>query len=470
MASVTVTLVASHGGQQPLDEAWHDPTVRYITLRCGRRFGKTTWSDMRASEVALKGGNVGWFTPNSDYADPVWRGWVERFASLTKRRDEQARTLWLHTGGVLEMWTLHNTEDPGRSRKYDLAVVDEAGLVDNLDIVWGTAIAPTLWDRKGRGLLVGTPKGRRTPFNVLHERAADGSAGREWKAFQFGTVDNPHIPREEVDKFRAECERNGTQWMYEQEALGIPADDGSNPIGLEAITRATSKPSTEAVAAVGIDLAQSVDYTVIYALDAYGRWTHVERWQSPWTLTKRRIADWLRRHACEDGKTLSIPVCVDASGVGSPVVGDLHAMGLDVQGVVFTASTRRNMLERLIVDVQGKRVTLPPKTDPARNFVVQELESLGTETLPSGAIRYGVPDGMHDDGMMALALACKAFRGSSQPEWVASKPARELDNRHRPVRDRQAAREEAMRGPYAASVRYEDYVSGHAGKWDTVDY
>jgi hypothetical protein len=425
---------------------------------------------MRASEVALKGGAVGWFTPNSDYADPVWRGWVERFAALTKRRDEQARTLWLHTGGVLEMWTLHNTEDPGRSRKYDLAVVDEAGLVDNLDVVFGTAILPTLWDRRGRALLVGTPKGRRTPFNVIHERAADGSAGDEWRAFQFGTVDNPHIPRGEVDKFRAECERNGTLWMYEQEALGIPADDGSNPIGLDAIRRAQASPSSEPVAAVGIDLAQSVDYTVIYALDAFGRWTHVERWQAPWTLTKRKIATWLRQHASEDGSVLSVPVCVDASGVGSPVVGDLHAMGLDVQGVVFTAATRRKMLEQLIVDVQGKRVTIPKREDPTRSFVAQELESLGTEMLPSGAVRYAVPDNMHDDGVMALALACKAFRGATQPVWTEAKPAKELDNRHRPLRQKRDRADAESRGPYVASVRYEDHISGHAGRWDSVDY
>lgn len=456
-----------------MDKAWADASVRYISLRCGRRFGKTTWSDMRASEVALDGGAVGWFTPNSDYADPVWEGWVKRFASITRKRDTQARTLYLHTGGILEMWTLHNTEDPGRSRKYDLAVVDEAGLIGNLDKVWRGAIRPTLWDRRGRGLLAGTPKGQRTSFNVLHELAASGSAGAQWRAFQKGSADNPHLPPGEVEEFRRECERNGTLWLYEQEALGIPADDGSNPIGLAAIQRAIGPASVDEhgepspIAAVGIDLAQSLDYTALYSVDVYGRWVHVERWQAPWSLTKRRLAAWLRRHCTTDGRNLTVPVSVDQSGVGSPIVGDLHTMGLAVQGVTFTDSSRRVLLERLIVDVQAGRMSLPPRDDPAGGFVVSELESLGAETLPSGKVRYAVPDGMHDDGVMALALCCHAYRGVSVPPHERQPSVADWENRS--TRRRRTPKAPALPQPMYATVDWQDAHSAAADGWEEVE-
>jgi hypothetical protein len=283
-------------------------------------------------------------------------------------------------------------------------------------------------------------------------------AGKEWRAFQKGTADNPTIPglAEELAAFKAECLRNGTMWMYEQEALGIPADDGSNPIGLAAIARAESDRSREPVAAVGIDLAQSVDYTVIYAVDRFGRWTHCERWQAPWTLTKRRIAAWLDAHVMRDG-VLDVPVCVDQSGVGSPVVGDLHVLGYAVRGVTFGDSSRRSMLERLVVDVQGGRVSIPSRVDPASGFVVSELESLGTEQLPSGKVRYAVPSGMHDDGVMALALCCEAFKGAALPSFERVMPRNERDNRSTTSwREKGASRAAVTTGPMYATVRWDD--------------
>jgi hypothetical protein len=36
---------------------------------------------------------------------------------------------------------------------------------------------------------------------------------------------------------------------------------------------------------------------------------------------------------------------------------------------------------------------------------VGELEAYEAERLPSGLLRYGAPEGMHDDCVMSLALA-----------------------------------------------------------------
>ncbi len=464
---VRITLVKPHSGQRDLEQAWHGGK-RYVSLRCGRRFGKTTWMDAKAIETAINGGAVGWFTPNTDYADPVWYAWRKLFPdAMIENRDEKARTLRLRGGGILEMWTLHNNDDPGRSRKYHLACVDEAGLIPRLATIWKTAIQPTLWDYNGRGLLAGTPKGRRTDFNVMHDQAALGD-DPEWIAFQKGSADNPYIPREEIEAFRRQCERDGTMWMYEQEALGIPADDGSNPIGLQAIARAQTAASTERVAAVGIDLARKADYTVIFAADAFGTWRYVDRWTGqPWSLTKRKIAAYLNEHATDPSTGLLVPVCVDATGVGDPVVGDLHTMGLEVQGVVFTPSSRRQMLERVVTDMQGGRVRIPPK-DGEHGWLAKELETLGVETLPGGGTRYGVPSGLHDDGIMALALCLKALRGVDVPTWDMT-PRHEDQHVPHYVRGRERERE-ALDGPYHVTIDWREPFHGRDGQqWEDAD-
>lgn len=459
----------------PWQQAIMDRRARFVVAMCGRRAGKTTEGEVETAEALINGQRAAWFAPSYKLALEVWRDVLAMLGPLVKRSSEQERRVELHTGGVWEVWTLDGGGEPARGRSYDLVVIDEAGLVPDLLRIWDAAIRPTLADRKGRALFLGTPLGRRSGFVVLFERAQDERAD-DWHAVRVGTADNPYIPRSELESTRAEAERNGTVGLWEQEWLGIPADDGSNPIGLSAIKRAESDRSERPIAAVGIDLAQSVDYTAVYAVDALGRWVHVERWQAPWSVTKRRLAAWLRQHCSEDGRELSVPVCVDASGVGSPVVGDLHTMGLAVRGIVFTAAVRRKLLEQLIVDVQGGRLSLPRREDAQAGFVVSELEALGTEVLPSGAVRYAVPDGMHDDGIMAAALCCEAFKGAAVVDWpkVTTRAMQEDQSAgwKRQARERSKERADASagRGAYLQTVRWESGPASVGDDWESVDY
>ena len=45
--------------------------------------------------------------------------------------------------------------------------------------------------------------------------------------------------------------------------------------------------------------------------------------------------------------------------------------------------------------------------------LINELNIFTFETLPSGMLRYAAPDGLHDDIVMALALAFNAHGGLS---------------------------------------------------------
>ena len=48
-------------------------------------------------------------------------------------------------------------------------------------------------------------------------------------------------------------------------------------------------------------------------------------------------------------------------------------------------------------------------------MLLGELQAYEMETLPSGLTRYSAPDGMHDDTVMALAMAWSGVREYSQP-------------------------------------------------------
>ena len=385
---VRVVLHRLHPGQVRIAEA----PERFKTVMCGRRFGKTALAIRKASDVALQGKYVGWFAPTYKYALEAWRELLQRLGPIVDRQNEQDRRMELSTGGVIEIWTL-DSPDPGRSRKYHLAVVDEAGLVPDLLAIWQESIRPTLVDYRGDALVLGTPKGRRHGFVQLFNRGLNPEEV-DFASFRARTLDNPYIPPEEIEQARRELPPE----VFAQEFEGIPTDDGANPFGLEAIRACVAAQDGEEAATAGdpvvygVDLARSMDYTVVVGLDAWRRVVHLERWQAPWAVTKERI----RR------RVGGVPIVADATGVGDAIVADLQGMGVSVTPHVFSQSSKLRLMQRLVAAFQGKELQLSGAE--ADRWLLGELEAFEFTYTASG-VRYEAPRGEHDDGVMALALA-----------------------------------------------------------------
>jgi hypothetical protein len=89
---------------------------------------------------------------------------------------------------------------------------------------------------------------------------------------------------------------------------------------------------------------------------------------------------------------------VDATGVGDAVVEDLQSRLPRVEGFKFTAPSKQNLMERLAIAINGNEITFP------EGMLVSELESFEYEYTRTG-VKYSAPSGLHDDGVMALALA-----------------------------------------------------------------
>ncbi len=328
---------------------------------------------------------MGWFAPSYKLALEAWRELVDRLAPITARMNEQDKRLELVTGGIIEVWTL-DTPDPARGRKYALVVIDEAGITRDLLEVWQSAIRPTLVDLKGRALILGTPKGRRHGFVVLFNRGLGEDP--DWASFRASTLENPYIPAEEVEAARRELPPE----VFAQEFEGIPTDDGANPFGLEAIRASIGPLSDQPVVVYGVDLARSMDFTVLVGFDAYRRVAFLDRWQAPWATTKARIR----------GRVGDTPVVADATGVGDAIVADLQVMGVNVTPHVFTQSSKLRLMQRMVAAFQGKELTLPD--DESARWLTSEMEAFEFTYTATG-VRYEAPSGFHDDGVMAVALA-----------------------------------------------------------------
>jgi len=381
MATVEITLPKLHTGQiQVFDNA-----ARFNVLMCGRRFGKTTFGQWIAVDAILKGKRVGWFSPSYKFSADVWRELKLMLQPIIKSENKIEGKMVALTGGSLEIWSLDN-KDAGRGRKYGLIIVDEAGVVKDLDQIWQQALRPTLTDYKGSAWFLGTPKGRGF-FQRLFQMGQDEK--REgWKSWRLPTLANPHMPAEEIESARRELPPE----IFAQEYEGVPADDGGCPFNLKAIGECIAPIKSTDPIMWGVDLAKSQDFTVAVGLDEEGCVCRLERWQGDWSLTSVKLANMI-------GEQMAV---IDSTGVGDPVVETLQSKCPLAEGFKFTQMSKQQIMEGLAVGIQTTKVRFPD------GWLRAELEQFEYEYTRTG-VRYEAPSGVHDDGVCALALAWHGF-------------------------------------------------------------
>lgn len=197
MPEMVLTLPSPHDGQRFVLENRR----RFNVVVCGRRWGKSL---MAASEIAiptaLEGGPVAWFAPNYKYLLESWRMIVSMLRPVATRVSEQEKRIEFSGGGLIEFWSCLDP-DSGRGRRYRVAIVDEAGFVDDLMLRWNTSIRPTLTDFRGDAWFFGTPS-QSDDFQKLFLFASSPSNSDTWAAFTMPTSTNPHIDRAEIEEAR----------------------------------------------------------------------------------------------------------------------------------------------------------------------------------------------------------------------------------------------------------------------------
>ena len=230
-----------------------------------------------------------------------------------------------------------------------------------------------------------------------------------WRSWCMPTTANPYIDPDEVEEARLEM----PEAAFAQEYLGEPAEAASSPFGWEFIDAACTldEPMAGTVDVWGVDLAKSVDWTVAVGLDREGNVVAYQRWQSDWRNTTKRLK------AMVHGKRSLI----DATGVGDPIVENIAAGSPLVEGFKFTMGSRQSLLEGLAMALQRGELRL------LRGVMESELRAFRYE-YSNGRVRYAAPDGIHDDVVMALALAVRARQSRGALPSIDVGPILDLDD------------------------------------------
>ena len=386
-SEIRLRLPALHAAQR----AALRESARFNVWVAGRRLGKTVLGVDRVTEAALRGLPVAWFAPSYKLLAEAWRELRHTLGPVTARALESEHRIELITGGVIEAWSL-DTPDPARGRKYARVVIDEAGLVPRLDEAWNGAIRPTLADLRGDAWFLGTPKGRNA-FWQYFQRGQDTTQS-EWRSWTMPTSANPYIAAAEIEAAR----RSMPERWFAQEFLAQFLDDAGG-VFRHVMEAATATEQHEPIAGhsyvVGVDWGKIADFSVFCVFDATARAQAVVD-RSNGVEYQLQLGRLLA--LCQRFKPVAL--IPETNAMGEPLVEELRRLNLPVQPFTTTNATKAAAIDALALAFEQGSIAILP--DPVQ---VGELQAYEATRLPSGLMRYSAPEGMHDDTVMAMAMA-----------------------------------------------------------------
>lgn len=344
-----------------------------------------------AAPVLLAGQPVGCFFPTYKMLSETWRQFVDVFSPVRKVKNEQEHRIELITGGVLEMWSM-DAADTARGRKYKRVIIDEAAMVPTLMDDWNAVIRPMLIDYKGDAFIKSTPKGL-NGFWQMYQWGVDPN-NAEWASFHYPTARNPYIPPSEIEAMRETM----PELIFRQEVLAEFIDmEGAvfRRVQEAARVEPIEQPIDGHQYTAGVDVAASVDFTVVCVLDSKSRdLVFMDRFNRvDYNVLEDRLDAVYKRFRLSS-------MTIEANSIGQPVIDNLVARGMNIVPFQTTNATKQAVITGLQAAFEHGEIGIP--NNP---ILIGELLSFEAKRNPSGSFSYGAPDGMHDDCVMALAIA-----------------------------------------------------------------
>jgi len=255
---------------------------------------------------------------------------------------------------------------------------------------------------QGDAWFLSTPKG----LDYFHRLFALGQdpTQREWKSWQMPSSESPYISDSEIEAARHELPER----IFSQEFLAqfLQIEGAGVFRGVSAVARLEpQRPERGHQYVFGVDWGRSNDFTAISVIDAtVGEQVAMDRFtQIDFDFQTERLHEWASVYK-------PVQIIAEANSLGGPLTERLQTgyarlldkprPALPIYSWTNTNASKAAVIQRLALGIERGELTL-------LNDAVQtaELQAFESSVLPSGMIRYGAPSGVHDDTVIALALA-----------------------------------------------------------------
>lgn len=288
--------------------------ARFKIVRAGRRSGKSSLQveDMSYTAVKEKDSPVFYIAPTQIQARAIiWEALKAKLALISEVNESRLEMKVPTQDGGYSLITVAGWENREnfRGRKAKKIYFDELDTMKDFFIGWQEIFRPALTDLKGEAMFSGTPKKENPNLKRLEKMA---ETDPDYEAFHFTTSDNPHIPREEIQKAKDELDYN----TFRQEYLAEYVENQGSLFKFTALVDVFSNTITkENSKYLTVDIADDGSDKTIFAfwegLEEYRR-EEFER------LNTEGIIQKIREYASLEKIPYS-QIAVDAVGVGAGV-------------------------------------------------------------------------------------------------------------------------------------------------------
>ncbi len=203
-------------------EVFADQT-RFKVVAAGRRCGK---SRLAATTLLIEGlrcpagSAVLYVAPTNGQARQIiWNVLLDLGREVIAGSHVNNQDITLINGATIYV---RGADRPDTQRGVSLtyAVLDE--VADIKPEAWEQVIRASLSDKKGRGLFIGTPKGRNWFFDLF--KLGQSGQDEDWKSWHFTTKDNPLIDPKEVES----AKKTLSTFAFKQEYMASCDNAGSD--------------------------------------------------------------------------------------------------------------------------------------------------------------------------------------------------------------------------------------------------
>ena len=381
-----------HRGQHRVIETIVDTPQKYITVVSPRQVGKSLLlvNLILYYSINDKGSKIGVITPIYQQARKLMEDLYEAIkdSGIVEATNFSNFEIKLKTGSKI-YFRSSEREDSLRGYTFDYLFLDEASYQS--EDAWKRAIQPTALVHGKKVVLFSTPRGRDW-FYELFQMGQDLNYPN-YASVRMEQGDNPYIDLEEI----AAAKRSLPDAIFRAEYLGEFLEGESQVFQNFNANSFDKWPKPQGKCYIGVDLAQTGDYTVATVIDATGAVVEIYRDNhKEWETMQTNIIQLARKYAAT--------VMIETNSMGSVILEGIKKKYQDTHGFNTSNQSKRDIVESLIMGFNEGTVKIPSAIllpELHRELEVFEM----TYNPQTRSVKYAARNNFHDDMVISLCIA-----------------------------------------------------------------